>query len=826
MSFFFLYHLAIYSLVSFSLTCILRSGKSPAYLGNHPRDACPFVRQPVRRRKKSRAETGRQDCITPCDTNCVRDTYLFAEGTIGPHDGSTCEGGMIPGGGEITTSRREEDPLDGEAPQKGELSSHQMDTKENRFATIRSGVDRLLFVNRNLFYTLQEGGCLTIEGGSPVDVKKKKKRVHADGKCPEEVEMLLQGMCNFAFNEEPLTMYTDMIRQIVDQGVIPLAIGESRGKVDSLDREFLNYIAVLLLRAGGTIPMGSGSWEGPPLEGAPLEGAPLESASFDGAASRDAPFQRSDHVRDVAKKLLLLKEAMVKLAKEHKIRMDTLYIDEETGDVKVRRNSFEDGNERRSNWKLIFLGTGSMYPSTNRGTSSFLLQTTKKKCNEAFLFDCGENTFISLQRANIKISKIKNIFITHLHGDHCLGIISVLTMLRNTNRINIYGPEGIHRFLRNTFRSTYSKRMARFFVYEMTRTEGATTQPGKMASPSGGKKRHDVEFLLPDEHNTYPVLRNDYVEILGFPIKHTVPTIGYIVREINVESKFNASYIDELIKRNYDELKKCEKLEFIPHKIYEHVIRKMNTGDVVVFPDKTKLTFGDAYKEVYQGRKIVICQDTYDASSLEKFATDADVLIHEATNSLIDLTDQSVAPPDGFCGDHMEPSLRSGVPGGVETASEHVDGAANQADTASEQVDDVANQADTASEEVNTAANHAKSSSKQVLPDVVRKYNKIIAERGHSTANMAGTFARKINAKKLILTHFSQRYIGDNKLKNIAIMRRIEREAEESFAGTTQRESEDSADCSSTTAGSCDGEKEVIAAYDGLIVYVPPQRVK
>ncbi|KJP87849.1 hypothetical protein AK88_02453 [Plasmodium fragile] len=790
MSFFFLYHLVIFSLFNFSLTCTLQRGKSPAYLGQqYPRDAYTFGRLSLRRRDKTKrcAETGSQKFSSGSDAHCVKKAYLFAEPRLADHDGLTCERGAITSRGGAITSR-------GGDPQTGELCSEQMDIREKRFALVRSGVDRLLYINRNLFDALQVVGSVPVEGGSTVETKKKKK-VQADGQCPEEVEMLLEGMRNFHFNEERVKIYTDLIGEIVDQGMIPLTIVESAGKVDSLDKEFRNYVAMLLLRGEGIVPVGTG----------PLAGSPCG-----GTTSGQAALQRQDEVRGVAKKLLLLKEAIMKLSQEHKVRMDAIYLDEETGDVKVKRNSFEDGSERRSNWKLIFLGTGSMYPSTNRGTSSFLLQTTKKKCNEAFLFDCGENTFIALQRASIKISKIKNIFLTHLHGDHCLGIISVLTMLRNSNTINIYGPEGTHRFLRNTFSSTYSKRMAKFFVYELkggaaVHSAKMTPPPGKELITAGRKKRDDVEFILPNEHNMYTVLRNDYLEVLGFPIKHTVPTIGYVIRELNVESKFNAPYIDELIKKNYNELKKCEKLEYIPYKIYEHVIRKMNDGDVVVFPDKTQLTYGNAYKEVYRGRKIVVCQDTYDASSLEQFATDADVLIHEATNSLIDLTDQGVAAPDGLCEDHVGPPLPSGVHGGEALMR-----------------NDVPDRGATAS----VSDNAAKSSSKQVPPGLVKKYNKIIAERGHSTANMAGTFAKKINAKKLILTHFSQRYIGDNKLKNISVMRKIEREAEESFGGISQGESKDGPDCSSTTDTGCDGEREVIAAYDGLIVYVPPQRVK
>eukprot|EP00366_Plasmodium_knowlesi_P003659 XP_002261156.1 Metallo-hydrolase/oxidoreductase, putative [Plasmodium knowlesi strain H] len=810
-----------------------KEANSSGYLGYHPRDACPFGRLAIRKEKKRCAETGRHKPITGCDTKCVKKAYLFAERRVEHHDELICQEGMIPQGEGDITSHTEEDPLQGKYTQKGEpLNLEQMDRKEKRFATVRSGVDRLLFINRNLFDIIQGRGSPPMEGDSPVDAKKKKK-VQGDGQCPEEVEMLLQGMYKVHLDEERVGMYSNLIRGIVEEGVIPVAIVESAGKVDSLDMEIRNYIAMLLLRGEGSTPSEEGTLMGGYDASGVNGGSGVNGAS---GASEEAPQKTKDHVREVAKKLLILKETILKLAREYKIGIDGIYIDEKTGDVKIKRMCFEDGNEKRSNWKLIFLGTGSMYPSTNRGTSSFLLQTTKKKCNEAFLFDCGENTFIALQKASIKISKIKNIFLTHLHGDHCLGVISVLTMLRNANTINIYGPEGTHRFLKNTFSSTYSKRMAKFFVYEM---RGGGTIPsgkvgassvGKVQSSSARKKRDDVEFLLPNEHNTYTVLRNDYLEILGFPIKHTVPTIGYIVRELNVESKFNAPYIDELIKKNYEQLKKCEKLDFDPYKIYEHVIRKMKTGDIVVFPDKTQLTFGNAFKEVYRGRKIVICQDTYDASSMEKFASDADVLIHEATNSLIDLTDQGAASADGLCEDDVGRSLPCSMDGGevvspgcvsdqVATATSQ-DGCAYNNDAILHNQDGVVPNRDDA------PLGNVQNSSTQVSPRLVKKYNKIIAERGHSTANMAGTFAKKINAKKLILTHFSQRYIGDNKLKNIAVMRRIEREAEDSFGRSTQGESENATDCSCGTDPSSDEEKEVIAAYDGLTVYVPPQRVK
>ncbi|SOV13192.1 metallo-hydrolase/oxidoreductase, putative [Plasmodium sp. gorilla clade G2] len=656
------------------------------------------------------------------------------------------------------------------------------------------------------------------------------------------------------------------------------------------------------------------------------------------------------NMQHICKKLVMIKKAVIYLMKKYNIKIDELYIDPTSHDIKIKRNIFEDNIEKKSDWKLIFLGTGSMYPSTSRGTSSFIFQTIKKKCNEAFLFDCGENTFIALQKANIKVSKIKNIFITHLHGDHCLGLISVLTMLRNMNTINIYGPEGLYRFLKNNFSCTYSKRIAKFCVYELK--DGNITNVSNQKSVNNNnssynfnnsKNKRNLEYIYKNEQNYYPILKNDYIEITAFPIKHTIPTVGYIIKEINVENKFNANYIDSLIKKNYDELKKCENLDYVPYKIYENIIRKMNYNDVIIFPDQTKLTFYKAYKEIYKERKIVVCQDTYDASNLEEHAKDADVLIHESTNSLIDLTHdlqagnglyEDIPTMDMLSknrnhnvqhlnkkGDIKDAGGDTKDAGGdtkdadgdikdadgdiKDTGGDTKDTCGDIKDTGGDTKDDThddtkedthdniqvntcgdtqvhtcdeGNHCDIEKTHENTTYISHKSNflfTKNTNNDeLMKSYNKIISERGHSTANMAGDFARKINARKLILTHFSQRYIGDNKLKNILVMKKIEKEAMLSFlSGDPKEEINDKNDdinrddytnnsnninniyqnVDNTDLHNVNEkhgitinkhininksnnqivknkkdkfsyDKEVIAAYDGLIVHIPPQR--
>jgi len=92
--------------------------------------------------------------------------------------------------------------------------------------------------------------------------------------------------------------------------------------------------------------------------------------------------------------------------------------------------------------KLTILGCHSATPRANAQTTAQVLEIK----NHTFLIDCGEGTQRQLRRYKFNFSRIKRIFISHLHGDHVyglIGFISSLGLLGREKELHIYGPKGI-----------------------------------------------------------------------------------------------------------------------------------------------------------------------------------------------------------------------------------------------------------------------------------------------------------------------------------------------------------------------------------------------
>lgn len=93
-------------------------------------------------------------------------------------------------------------------------------------------------------------------------------------------------------------------------------------------------------------------------------------------------------------------------------------------------------------FELTILGCGAALPTSHHFCSMQVLNIREK----LFMIDCGEGAQIQLRKSKIKFTHINNIFISHLHGDHCfglIGLISTLALLGRTATLNIYGPKDL-----------------------------------------------------------------------------------------------------------------------------------------------------------------------------------------------------------------------------------------------------------------------------------------------------------------------------------------------------------------------------------------------
>ena len=120
--------------------------------------------------------------------------------------------------------------------------------------------------------------------------------------------------------------------------------------------------------------------------------------------------------------------------------------------------------------KLNILGCHSATPLENAHTTSQVLEVK----DHIFLIDCGEGTQIQLRNQKIQFSRIKHIFISHLHGDHfygLVGLVSTFRLLGRTADLHIYGPKGIKEVLTLQLKLANSWTNYNLFFHELEQEE-------------------------------------------------------------------------------------------------------------------------------------------------------------------------------------------------------------------------------------------------------------------------------------------------------------------------------------------------------------------
>jgi ribonuclease Z len=237
------------------------------------------------------------------------------------------------------------------------------------------------------------------------------------------------------------------------------------------------------------------------------------------------------------------------------------------------------GSSELIDLQITFLGTGGSIPTLQRGLSAIMV----RRKNESMLFDCGEGTQRQMIHAKVGFHKLTKVFVTHMHGDHVLGLpglLQTMSLLGRTKDLKIFGPIGIKKFI-DSFNQTVSYNLTfRLIVSE-------------------------IEFGIVCKEKEYTVT--------AVQSGHMNPSLSYALTEKPRPGRF---YTKKARSLGVPEGELWSKLQN-----YKSV--KLDDGRII----EPQMVLGKSRP----GRKIVYTGDAGPSEALVKFAKKADLLIHEAT---------------------------------------------------------------------------------------------------------------------------------------------------------------------------------------------------
>lgn len=152
--------------------------------------------------------------------------------------------------------------------------------------------------------------------------------------------------------------------------------------------------------------------------------------------------------------------------------------------------------------KLTILGCGSALPTYQQSPSGQILSL----CDKDFLIDCGEGVQLTIRQMGLHTSRLYNIFISHLHGDHCfglIGLISTLSMLHRTQPLHIYAHPDLEKTLRP---------LLEYHCEELS---------------------FELVFHPINPRKNEVIYSDRTVEVQTIPLKHKVPTCGFLFTEVH-----------------------------------------------------------------------------------------------------------------------------------------------------------------------------------------------------------------------------------------------------------------------------------------------------
>lgn len=232
-------------------------------------------------------------------------------------------------------------------------------------------------------------------------------------------------------------------------------------------------------------------------------------------------------------------------------------------------------------FELNVLGCGSALPTTRHFPTSQVVNVRDK----LFMIDCGEGAQLQFRKSHLKFSRLHSIFISHLHGDHCfglLGLISTLNLLGRTAELHIHSPKGLKALL---------EPMLDFFDGQMT-----------------------YSLLFHEFETREPALIHDdrSLTVTTIPLRHRIPCCGFLFAE-----KPRPRHIVR------------EMADFYQVPVYE--LNRIKNGADYLAPDGRLIANELLTRPSDPPRKYAYCSDTLPSRAILEQIREVDLLFHEAT---------------------------------------------------------------------------------------------------------------------------------------------------------------------------------------------------
>lgn len=232
-------------------------------------------------------------------------------------------------------------------------------------------------------------------------------------------------------------------------------------------------------------------------------------------------------------------------------------------------------------FRVTILGSNSALPAYGRNHSSQLIQID----NVHLLIDCGEGTQLQLAKQKNKLQKIDHIFISHLHGDHYLGLMGLIFSMnlnRRTKPLYIYSHRGLDEII--TLQLKYSRTNLHF----------------------------DIRFIHLKQHVSENIMENSKIIVSYFPLNHRIACSGFKIEERPKPYRIDKEKLHENIK-------------------LQHIVLFKQGKDVTDENGALLYRYKDYTLPPKKSRSYAYCSDTAYFPETIPYIKEVDLLYHEAT---------------------------------------------------------------------------------------------------------------------------------------------------------------------------------------------------